>query len=266
MIKAATLRNGLTLEYAEHGRSSGLPVVFLHGVTDSWRSFDGILPYLPSWMRAISVSQRGHGGSSKPVGNYGFADFSDDLDMFLDALQIPAAIVAGHSMGSYVAQRFAIDHPGRALGLLLMGSFASMRENAVVIDLWQSNVSVLSDPIDRSFILDFQQSTLARPVPPALLDTAVDESARVPASVWRATFAEFLQADHTDRLPSIDAPTLIVWGDQDAICLRSDQDALHRLIPDSQLIVYPGYGHAVHWEDPRRFTTDLVAFASRVER
>jgi pimeloyl-ACP methyl ester carboxylesterase/tetratricopeptide (TPR) repeat protein len=268
MVKSATLRNGLTLEYVERqhqGQPSGLPVVFLHGVTDSWRSFESVFPHLPSWMQAIAVSQRGHGGSSQPDGSYRFADFSSDLDMFLDALAVPAALIVGHSMGSYVAQRFAIEHPERTVGLVLMGSFASMRGNPVVADLWRSDVATLSDPIDRRFILEFQKSTLARPVPSALLDTAVDESARVPARIWRAAFAEFLEADHAGRLPAIQAPTLIVWGDRDAICTRNDQDALRTAIRGSRLIVYPGYGHGFHWEDPARFATDLVAFAAQVQ-
>lgn len=55
-------------------------------------------------------------------------------------------------------------------------------------------------------------------------------------------------------------PTLIVWGDQDAIHPRSEQEALAVAIAGAQLVVYPGAGHGVHWEEPAHFAADLVAF------
>jgi pimeloyl-ACP methyl ester carboxylesterase len=56
-----------------------------------------------------------------------------------------------------------------------------------------------------------------------------------------------------NELGKIKAPTLIVWGDQDAIHARSEQEVLAATIAGSQLIVYPGAGHAVHWEEPEHF-------------
>lgn len=260
MVESVLLRNGVTLEYVDHGDPSALPVVLLHGVTDSWRSFEGVLPHLPSSLRALAVSLRGHGGSSRPEAGYRFVDFSVDVRLFLDALGIREALIVGHSMGSYVAQRFAMDHPARTLGLVLMGSFPTMRRNVEVQRMWASTIADLTDPVDPGFIREFQVSTLARPVPPALLDTAVRESQRVPARVWRGAFADFLDADFSRELRNITAPTLIMWGDRDAICPRSDQDVLFREVPGSQLIVYAGAGHAFHWEDPAQFTRDLTAF------
>ncbi len=63
-----------------------------------------------------------------------------------------------------------------------------------------------------------------------------------------------------EELDKIKAPTLIVWGDQDAILPRSDQEALAAAIAGSRLVVYPGAGHALYWEEPARFASDLVAF------
>ena len=193
-----------------------------------------------------------------------FADFVSDIEAFLDALGIPAALVVGHSMGSYVAQRVAMQYPERVLGLVLMGSFPTLRHNAPVRELWETAVSSLADPVDRDFVLSFQQSTLARPVPAALLDSAVDESLKVPARVWRATFADFLEADFSADLPLISAPTLIAWGDRDAFVSLDDQMVLHAAIADSRFDVYPGGGHAFHWEDPAAFASDLVAFGHEI--
>ena len=67
MIRSITISSGVTLQYAERGGALGIPVVFLHGVTDSWRSFEPILDRLPGTIRAFAITQRGHGNSSKPA-------------------------------------------------------------------------------------------------------------------------------------------------------------------------------------------------------
>jgi pimeloyl-ACP methyl ester carboxylesterase len=259
IVRNATLAGGLVLQYAQQGDPAGLPVIFLHGVTDSWRSFELLFAHLPYSFRAIAVSQRGHGDSDWPEGGYRAQDFSDDLAAFMDALAIQRAIIVGHSMGTQVAQRFAIDHPDRVFALALIGAFATMRGNAGVEQFWASDVSRLTDPIDPAFALAFQESTLAQPIPPSFLDTAVAESLKVPAFVWRAAFESFLAEDVTPDLPRIDVPTLIIWGDSDAFCSRKVQDALLDAIPHSTLAVYAGAGHAVHWEEPRRVAQDVAA-------
>src|SRR5215210_4586960 len=89
-----------------------------------------------------------------------------------------------------------------------------------------SAVSRLTDPIDPRFVLDFQQSTLARPIASAFLDTMVQESLKVPARVWRAALAALLESNFSSEIHAIRAPTLIVWGEQDTIASRSDQEVL----------------------------------------
>jgi non-heme chloroperoxidase len=62
-------------------------------------------------------------------------------------------------------------------------------------------------------------------------------------------------------MKAIKAPTLIVWGEQDALAPWSDQEALLAGIHGSRLAIYSRAGHAPHWEEPKRFAADLVAFA-----
>jgi pimeloyl-ACP methyl ester carboxylesterase len=75
-------------------------------------------------------------------------------------------------------------------------------------------------------VREFQESTLAQPIPQTFLDTVVQESLKVPARVWKAVFQAFLEADFSAELSKIKTPTLIVWGDQDALVPRSLQDIL----------------------------------------
>lgn len=257
--KSFELPTGVTLDYAEQGDPSGVPVLLLHGLSDSWRSFEPVLPHLPESIRAFALTQRGHGDSSRPEVGYRCYDFAADAATFMDALGLEAAVIVGHSLGSANAQRFAIDHPDRTLGLVLAGSFASLATSPVAQELWQA-VSTMEDPVDPDLVREFQQSTLARPVPQEFFETVVRESLKLPARVWRATVAGSLQDDFSGELGGIEAPTLLVWGDRDGMVPRSDQDAQTAAIAGSRLVVYEGTGHAVHWEEPEPFASDLASF------
>ena len=67
--------------------------------------------------------------------------------------------------------------------------------------------------------------------------------------------------DFVDELGRIKAATPILWGARDILCPRADQEALPAEITDARLAVYERAGHALHWEEPERFASDVVAFA-----
>ena len=264
LARTVHISDDVRLEYVEEGDPGGIPIVLLHGTTDSWRSFTGLLSHLPESLRVFAVSIRGQGDSSKPPTGYGVADLAADLDAFLDAVGVPAAVIAGHSGGSLIAQRFAIDHPARTLGLVLMGSTPTMATNPVIRGLWDKELAMLADPVDPAFVRDFQVSTVARPTAEGLIEAAIRESLKVPTVVWRQLFAGLLEADHRTEIGRISAPTLVAWGTEDAFFLRHEQEALLRGIRGSRLVAYEGGGHAFHWEDPFRFAKDLTGFVRSI--
>ncbi|MFN2526356.1 MAG: alpha/beta fold hydrolase [Actinomycetota bacterium] len=90
--KSVELRDGVTLRYVERGKSSGLPLLLLPGLGDSWRSFGPVLEHLPRSIRAFALTQRGHGDASHPREGYGFSDFSADLEALLDALTLRTVV------------------------------------------------------------------------------------------------------------------------------------------------------------------------------
>lgn len=262
--KTIELSTGVKLAYVEQGDPAGIPVIFLHGYTDSWHSFEPVLPHLPPTIHAFALTQRGHGQSERPAAGYQPRDFAADVAAFMDALQLERAVIAGHSMGSTITQRFGLDYPERTLGLVLIGSFASFRDNPGLVEFWETALSPLEDPIEPAFAREFQESTLAQPIPPNFLETVVRESLKVPARVWKAAFQGLLAGEFPGELGKIKAPTLIVWGDQDAYCPRSDQEFLQAEIVGSRLVIYPGVGHAIQWEEPEHFAADLAAFVGNL--
>jgi non-heme chloroperoxidase len=258
-IESIALSTGVRLPYVEQGDPSGVPVLLLHGYTDSWRSFELLLPQLPSSVRAIAITQRGHGDADRPATGYRPDDFVSDVAAFMDALELPAAVLVGHSGGSYTAQRFAIEHPERTLGIALLGAFRALYDKPDLLEFWQA-VAELSDPVDEGFVREFQESTVTQPVPAAFMETVIAESRKVPARVWRATLRGLLDAEATTEAGTITAPTLILWGDRDVLCPRPDQEALVAAICGARLVTFQGTGHAVHWEQPERVAAELAAF------
>lgn len=252
------LATGVEIHVAEAGPADGQPVLLLHGYTDSWYSWARVIEHLPAGVRAIMPTQRGHGDSERPECCYRLADLAADVVALLDALGIDRADVVGHSMGSLVAQRLAIDRPERVNRLVLVGS-GTTAHTEVVLAFYDA-VTQLSDPVDPAFARDFQASTVAIPLPPAFFDAIVTESGKLPARVWRDVLGGLIAPEAANDLSRVRAPTLIVWGARDGMFDRAQQDALQRAIAGARLVVYPEAGHSPTWEVPERFVEDMMAF------
>jgi non-heme chloroperoxidase len=254
------LPNRVVLPYVEQGDPSAIPLLLVHAIGDSWRSFERVLDDLPASVHALAMTLRGHGEASRPASGYRAGDFSGDLEGFMDTLRLEVAVIAGGSSGGLVAQRFAIDHPDRTAGLVLLGSPLRLADKPAARELMEETISKLSDPVDPGFVRGFVESTVVRPVPDAFLAAMVQEGLKVPAYVWKATGEGLLEDDFSGELGSIRAPALVVWGERDTILPRDEQESMASRIPNARLLVYPNAGHAFYWEDPARVARDLAAF------
>lgn len=263
-VASIPLVTGVTLNYLEQGDDRGNIVILLHGWTDSWHSYARVLPLLDPGHHVYALDQRGHGDSSKPACCYGMYHFAADVIAFLDAHQIGQAIVVGHSMGSIIAQLVAIHYPARVSRLVLVGS--TPRANNATAREVDEALQSLTDPIDPEFVREFQTSNLSHTVPADFVERVISESLKVPAHVWRLAFGNLLKVDTTKDLPRITAPTLILWGDQDGLFPRSDQETLLRQIPQATLLVYEQTGHNLQWEQPERFVADFEQFMQATTR
>lgn len=108
---ALRLSRGVTLSCAEQGDRDGIPLILLHGYSDSWRSFEPLMDHLPQSIRTIAITARGHGDSPKPAdGVYSVSQFAADAAAAMDVLSIARTQVLRPAASSF---------PGETLSLCL---------------------------------------------------------------------------------------------------------------------------------------------------
>jgi pimeloyl-ACP methyl ester carboxylesterase len=255
------LPSGTRLHYAESGNPGGTPVLFIHGWPDSWFSFSRVMPLLPEGIRALAFDQRGFGDSDKPDSGYAIPDMAADAIAFLDALGIDRAMVVGHSFGSFVARQVAIARPQRVASLVLIGT-GLPSANPVTREV-QASLRDLRDPIPVAFARDFQAGTVHHPVPPAFFERIVAESMKLPPRLWRLTIDRLLEHDDAAQLARIAAPTVLLWGDHDALFPRADQDRFVAALPAARLVIYDDTGHCPNWERPEKVAAEIARLVPR---
>jgi pimeloyl-ACP methyl ester carboxylesterase len=246
------------LHYLEQGNPDGRAVILLHGLADTWFSFSRVLPDLSPEYRVYGLDLRGHGDSDRPGEGYTPRDMAADLLGFMDLLGIARATLVGHSMGTFVAQQAALLAPARVAGLVLIGSATTAR-NQVMLELEQA-LAQLPDAVPEDFAREFQSSTIHHPVPEAFLDRVVAECRKAPAWVWHGALAGLIGTERFVGLGGRAIPTLLIWGDRDAMFSRAEQEALVSTLPIASLRVYRETGHAAHWERPKQVVRDLERY------
>lgn len=263
------LSDGETLAYIDMGPRNAVPVVLLHGYTDSARDWAPIAPFLSPRFRLIIPDLRGQGASSKPDCCYTRFDFANDIKLLLERLKLPSAVVVGHSLGSIVAQTFAEEWPGRTRRLILISStgtyFGAVSGDASVETALPASLAgaeTLEDPIDPdSAFMKSWWSESMRINPPFFSSRQRRDAAAIPARVWRAIAEQtLLGVDVRFMLPRIEAPTLLIWGGEDTLEGPAGRAALRSGIKGAQVVNFPSLGHDLIWQDPRGVARAMTQF------
>jgi pimeloyl-ACP methyl ester carboxylesterase len=210
--------------------------------------------------RLISVELRGHGGSDKPGGAYRLSTLAADVRGLMDVLGIASAMVVGHSLGSLVAQHLAADTPERVDRLVLIGLMVEppvTRGDSLGAEIagWTAPPSR-----DHPFLAAFQSNSGA--VDAGFVATAIEKSTRLPLHVWQAVLEEITDKGTVDVARRVQAPTLILWGNEDSFFGPEHQAALRAAIPTARFVTFPGVGHNPHWERPQRVARLIAEFAN----
>lgn len=278
-VKRSPLRHvsihGHDVGYRRVGEGNPETVLLLHGLAGSSKTWDAVIPLLAEHYDVIAPDLLGHGESAKPMGDYSLGAFASGLRDFLAVLDVPSVTIVGHSFGGGVAMQLAYQHPHLADRLVLVGSGGLGREVSWLLRL-------LSLP-GFEYVMP-----LGFPRPMVDVGTTVGRffgrrgvrSARL-GEMWRAysslagapnrtAFVRTMRGVIEPGGQSVDArdrlylaarvPTLIVWGDRDAIIPVEHGERAHELIESSRLEVMEDVGHFPHVEAPERFVDVLTDF------
>lgn len=248
---------GHRVHYYVMGPSAGPPVVLVHGLggrSEDWRN---LAPYLArAGYRVYLPDLLGYGKSERPREfSYSIADEAKIVVGFCDALELKQVDLGGWSMGGWIVQRVAAEHPERVRRLILLDS-----AGLFIKPNWNTE---LFTPITAAELADLD--ALLMPHPPTVPGfVATDILRTLGKNAWvihRAMASMMTGRDTTDRLlAQLRMPVMIVWGEVDRITPIAEAEAIHRLIPQSQLEIIPGCGHLAPTMCAAQIGPSLVAF------
>ena len=249
-------RSQVAIHVADHapvGAPAGPPVVLLHGLLTSGRSWHRLVPSLTRTRRVIVPDLRGHGQSVASPWDATLDELVDDMLAVLDALRVDRAALVGLSLGGLVCLQAALRVPERvdALGLVATPASAETPESAARrFGTLEAMGRIGARPVLRGMAgWMFGRST--RRHHPEIVDAWLDEwAAADPAAVCRTARAALRRSDVRPWLDCVRAPTLIVVGSEDAVLPREEGESLARGIPGAALNELEHAGHLMPLERP----------------
>lgn len=232
--------DGIRMHYYVQGPKDGAPVMLVHGLgghSEDWRN---LTPYLvQEGFRIYMPDLPGYGRSGRPQNfSYSVPDEAKIVVAFMDALGLKQVELGGWSMGGWIVQRVAYEHPERVKRLMLFDSAGLYAKPT-----WNTNLFMPATQLE----LD-QLDALLMPHPPQAPAFIVRDILRIShehAWVIRRAMDSMLTGQYTtdDILPKLKMPVLIVWGSEDKITPLAQGQTMHKLISQSQIAVAQGCGH-----------------------
>ena len=239
----------------------------LHGFTQSGTSWDELVGLLPAGLKVIAPDLRGHGGNPAPPGEpHTLGAGTEDVLRTWEELGVRRSHLVGYSLGGRLALQLAAHHPQRVETLAVIGAHAGFEGEARARR--QAEDEALAARIEAEGVDWFATYWAALPIFAGMARRGPEFLAAIDAR-RRRNRAEGLAAalrgmggaaaePFWDRLPAIDAPTLVIVGAEDEAYLDRGR-RLVSLVPNARLEVVPEAGHAAHLEQPAAVAALLAA-------
>ena len=248
--------SGTELHYLRAGE--GEPLLLIQGMSATHLTWGRpFMDEMEGSFDCIVFDNRGMGLSGEAEMPFTIADMAEDTAGLLDALGLETAHVVGISMGGMIAQELALAHPERIRTLTLGATYCGGPEGTLMDpdDLQMLGAAMASGDRDQVFraMWEINMSPGFRE-DESRYAAFVEMAAALPAP--KQVIVQQMRAcgfhDTSERLASIDLPTLVVHGDVDRLLGPGNGRQIASLIPSSRLEMLPGVGHMFWWEQPRR--------------
>jgi pimeloyl-ACP methyl ester carboxylesterase len=236
-------------------------LLMLHAAMGSSKRWYAMVPPLGRHWRVVRLDLRGHGESQvPPAGSPLSIDrLVQDVRELLDHVGAAGPVhVVGNSAGGYVAQQLAMQSPERVRSLVLFGSTPGLRESQALT--WLPRVA-------KEGLRGFLAATITDRFPvghdPGNVEWFLDEAAKND-DAWIGRFVGLMASLWwMDELPRIQCPTLLVVPGAETVGHAGNYETMKSLIPDCELVGYPGLPHNICDIVPDRCAADVAAFLRR---
>lgn len=251
-------------ELAVVDKGQGIPLLLVHGFPVNHSMWAGQIEGLSDFCRVIAPDLRGFGQSDVTDGTVTMAQMADDLAALLDTLAISEPVVlCGLSMGGYVAWEFFIRHRTRIRSLILCDTRAICDSSEAAEGRRETAVKVLAEGpqalVDGMVPKLFSPATVASQ--PGIVEQSTDvmlKTARQGIAAAARGMAE--RIDATSLLPSIDCPTLVIVGQEDAISTVDEMRSIAEAIPGARFVKIANGGHMSPLEAPAEVNEAIRQF------
>lgn len=266
---------GVPLNVVTTGDRAARPVVFVHGIGQSYVAFEN---QLRSSLRnnhfLVAFDLRGHGNSGKPWNSEAYSDraiWAADLDSVIGSLELRAPLLVGWSYGTLVVLDYVRVHGTQGIGaIVLTGAYGGLtrpdtRQPPPPPDPNYARLrdDLASADLDRKWRAAHAMAKYltAHAMPAPWIERAAAMSLLLPQT---ARVGMYLQPfDNTDLIPVLQTvPMLVMIGGKDASAHEAEGRQLVAALPRARLEMYPADGHSVFIESPERFNRELSNFAA----
>ncbi len=260
--------NNIELYYEMQG--SGAPLILISGLGYSSWQWHKMVPFLAGHFQVLTFDNRGVGQSDKPAGPYTAQMLAADTAGLLDSLGIGNAIIAGHSMGGFIAQAMALDFPEKVAKLILCSTnFGGPHHVPVTAEAMKVLTDVTSDALTR-----FKNGLVVSTAPdwpeknPEMIEEWIKWRVANPIdpAPYQAQLAIGLSlmpeaAAFETKLPRLNVPTLILFGAHDKVVPPANASLLAEKIAGSKVLIFPDAGHFFPIEIAEAASRAIVEFA-----
>jgi len=244
---------GLNLHFEECGDNDGIPIIMMHGWGCDHTTLASIRKIAEQKLHVYNLDLPGHGRSSEPDRAWGVEDYTAAVEEFMKKMDIENPVVLGHSFGGRIAiilssrnkirKNIFVDaagiKPRRSLKYYFkVYSYKSMKRLLPVFTGKRNAEKIISRYRNKAGSSDYNNAS----------------------PMMRAVMSRCVNEDLKHFLPSVNAPTLLIWGENDTATPLSDAKTMERLIPDSGLVSFPGCGHYSFLDNPSGFKAVFKEF------
>jgi non-heme chloroperoxidase len=263
----------LRLHVRESGRSDGVPLLFIHGLSQThlcWsRQYESALA---DDFRLVAYDLRGHGMSEAPPEREHYTDgrlWADDVAAIIEQLNLDRSVLVGWSYGGFVICDYILAHGQRRIAAVnLVGGAVRLGPTAFGTLIGPGFLDNFADitaddlPTNVQGLRSFLRAMSTRPLTPELTETLLCSAMATSAGIRANLAAREIDGDEVLRRLSV--PLLVSHGRRDIVTLPAMAEHMLATAPTAQVSWYDNAGHVPFLEEPERFNRELAALTRRV--